>query len=127
MNCPLSLGFHAINPDNQSIQSDVLEFSWVGYPKSPRALLACWFPLIWPIAAALPRSCLVTGSFISSSCEEQTLSDRDCLARSPPGDACFPPTQRHPNYQGRSGQVRTQAVDLLIAMSREIPSEPVAL
>lgn len=25
--CSLSLGFHAINPDNQSIQSDVLEFS----------------------------------------------------------------------------------------------------
>lgn len=27
----LSLGFHAVNPDNQSIQSDVLEFSWVDY------------------------------------------------------------------------------------------------
>lgn len=102
--CSLPLGLHAINPDNQSIQSDVLEFSWVGYPNRPQLLLACWCPLIWPIMAALPRPCLVTGSFISGLCGVQTLSDRDCLVKRAPGDACFNPTQQRPNYQGRSGQ-----------------------
>lgn len=100
----LSLGFHAVNPDNQSSQSDVLEFSWVDYPNRPQVLLACWRPLIWPIAATLPRSCLVTGSFISGLCGVQTLSDREYLVNEKLGDACLNPTQHRPNYQGRSGQ-----------------------
>lgn len=100
----LSLGFHAVNPDNQSIQSHVLEFSWVDYPNRPQVLLACWRPLIWPIAATLPRSCLVTGSFISGLCGVQTLSDREYLVNKKLGDACLDPTQHRPNYKGRSGQ-----------------------
>lgn len=78
------------------------------YPNRPQVLFACWRPLIWPIGATLPRSCLVTGSFISGLCGVQTLSDRDYLVNEQPGDACFTSTQHRPNYQGRSGQERSR-------------------